>query len=212
MGISEISIFKDTIAASQILTVPDSLCAIWIEAGPAEINGLILKEDEGGFFQGSIDIHNTNTYPITILRFQLTQTSMNSKSSDHSELLLSAPFTLEDEKGFLRLDKVSFPPGARAYRHIHPGPGIRYLSHGKLEIRSAHETTVMKTGQAWFEDANSPVQATADKTGQTQFIRAMILPETYFGKPTLKLLNPEDSHKPRLQSNHRYFDQMLDDI
>ena len=36
----------------------------------------------------------------------------------------------------MRCDRVDFPPGAIAYRHVHPGPGIRRLLHGELRIEA----------------------------------------------------------------------------
>ena len=36
----------------------------------------------------------------------------------------------------LRCDRVDFPPGGVAYRHVHPGPGIRRLLFGELTIES----------------------------------------------------------------------------
>ncbi len=67
----------------------------------------------------------------------------------------------------------------------------------------------METGQAWFEDAYSPVKAIAAPEGVTEFIRVMVLPAEFAGKPTIKLLNPDDEAKPKLQTNYRYFDQPL---
>ena len=34
----------------------------------------------------------------------------------------------------VRCDRVDFPPGGVAYRHVHPGPGIRRLLRGELTI------------------------------------------------------------------------------
>ena len=34
----------------------------------------------------------------------------------------------------LRCDRVDFPPGGIAYRHVHPGAGIRRILHGALTI------------------------------------------------------------------------------
>ena len=113
-------------------------------------------------------------------------------------------------KVFLRLDQINFPPGACAYRHIHPGAGIRYLTCGELEIQSDHGSESMAAGSAWFEDANSPVKAVASQTEPTAFVRAMVLPVEYFGKPTINYLDRADDNKPKLQTNTRFFDQPID--
>ncbi len=40
----------------------------------------------------------------------------------------------------VRCDRVDFPRGCVAHRHVHPGPGIRRLLHGELEIERAGGT------------------------------------------------------------------------
>src|SRR4051794_30419365 len=37
-------------------------------------------------------------------------------------------------EGVVRCARIDFPPGGIAYRHTHPGPGIRFLIHGGIEI------------------------------------------------------------------------------
>lgn len=86
---------------------------------------------------------------------------------------------------------------------------MRYLVRGGLEIKSDHSAERMGNGNAWFEDANSPVKATASTTQSSLFIRAMVLPIEFEGKPTIKFLNPEDIDKPKVQTNHRFFDQRV---
>ena len=109
----------------------------------------------------------------------------------------------------LRLDTVTFPAGAIAYRHVHAGAGTRYLLRGGLEIRDDDHVEHMLPGDAWFEGANSPVRATAMDGETSQFIRAMVLPLEFEGKPTITFLNSDDFDKPKLQTNHRFFDQRI---
>lgn len=68
----------------------------------------------------------------------------------------------------------------------------------------------MTVGDAWFEASNSPVRATASDKEPTAFVRAMVLPLEFLGKPTITYLNAEDDDKPRLQTNTRYFDKVID--
>jgi hypothetical protein len=77
-----------------------------------------------------------------------------------------------------------------------------------LEFQSDHHVETMNVHNSWFKDANSPVKATAGDA-PTAFIRAMILPPEFDGKPTLAILDPEDQTKPRLQTNRRFFDQRI---
>ncbi len=40
----------------------------------------------------------------------------------------------------VRCDRIDFPLGGVAYLHTHPGPGIRYLLHGEIEIHTEGRT------------------------------------------------------------------------
>jgi quercetin dioxygenase-like cupin family protein len=99
-----------------------------------------------------------------------------------------------------RLDRVDFPPGGIAYRHVHPGPGIRYLLQGELTIdRGDAEPHTYSEGEAWFEGADDPVLATASDSEDTAFVRVLLLPGEWAGKRTIRYVDPADEDKPRLQ-------------
>jgi quercetin dioxygenase-like cupin family protein len=99
----------------------------------------------------------------------------------------------------LRCDRVDFPPGAVAYRHVHPGPGIRRLLHGELTIEADDHTRAYGAGGAWFEGADYPVRAIASADEETAFVRTMLLPAQWAGKRTVRYLDPTDDEKPKLQ-------------
>ena len=99
----------------------------------------------------------------------------------------------------MRCDRVDFPPGAIAYRHVHPGPGIRRLLHGELRIEADDHAHTYGAGGAWFEDADYPVLATASAVDDTAFVRVMVLPAEWAGKRTVRYLDPADEAKPKLQ-------------
>jgi quercetin dioxygenase-like cupin family protein len=112
--------------------------------------------------------------------------------------LLAAQVEVED--GWLmRHDRVDFPPGGVAYRHTHPGPGIRYLLHGSLRIESGGETHEYGPGEAWFENGPEPVLATASETEDSAFVRVLLLPPEWAGKRTIRHVDPADDDRPRLQ-------------
>ena len=81
--------------------------------------------------------------------------------AEPADALLAAP--VDVKPGWLmRHDRIDFPPGGIAYRHTHPGPGIRYLLHGSPEDRVAlARRTTYGPGEAWFESGPEPVLATA---------------------------------------------------
>jgi len=57
----------------------------------------------------------------------------------------------------IRCDRVDFPPGGVAYRHTHPGPGIRVLLKGRIRIDSAGESHDYGPGESWYESGPEPV-------------------------------------------------------
>ena len=100
----------------------------------------------------------------------------------------------------VRCDRVDFPPGGVAYRHVHPGPGIRRILFGELTIdRGDAEPRTYRAGDSWYEGADDPVLATASATGDTAFVRVLLLPAEWSGRRTIRYLDPADEDKPRLQ-------------
>jgi len=99
-----------------------------------------------------------------------------------------------------RLDRVDFPPGGIAYRHVHPGPGIRFLLRGELTIdRGEGDPHTYRAGEPWFEGADDPVLATASTSEDTAFVRVLLLPAEWAGKRTIRYVDPADEDRPRLQ-------------
>ncbi len=99
----------------------------------------------------------------------------------------------------VRCDRIDFPPGGVAYRHVHPGPGIRRLLFGELTIESPEGTHTYRAGDAWTEGADFPVLATASATEPTAFVRVLVLPAEWAGKRTIRYVDPADDEKPKLQ-------------
>ncbi len=108
-----------------------------------------------------------------------------------------------------RCDRIDFPPGGVAYTHTHPGPGIRYLLHGELEIRTGAHSHVYGPGGAWFESGPEPVYAAAAAEGETAFVRVLLLPAEWAGKRTIRYVDPADEHRPKLQKPTVFFDHPL---
>jgi len=203
-----ISLFRCSLAPHDQVQSEKFHQAVWVERGSLAIGQRLISAGEGTYV--APDERISASTPATFIRFVIGDKDTGSDRPGQSKLLLSNELSLDTSPAILRLDQVTFPAGARAYWHMHPGPGIRYLTCGALQLKSEHHTEIMQPGQAWFEDANSPAQATAQDADTTAFIRAMILPVEFEGKPTFKLLNPEDRDKPALQTNKRFFDQRIE--
>ncbi len=116
-----------------------------------------------------------------------------------ADSLLAAEVELDPASAWVaRLDRVDFPPGGVAYRHVHPGPGIRYLVAGELTIESPDGTRRYREGEAWFEGAEHSVVATAGDRGAA-FVRVLLLPAAWAGRRTIRYLDPADEARPKLQ-------------
>jgi quercetin dioxygenase-like cupin family protein len=117
---------------------------------------------------------------------------------------------VDDPRGWIvRCDRIDFPPGGVAYRHTHPGPGIRRLLFGSIEIDADGHVARHGPGDAWFEGADYPVVATAAADEPTAFVRVMMLPAEWEGKRTIRYLDPADEEKPKLQRPTVFFDRPL---
>jgi quercetin dioxygenase-like cupin family protein len=99
----------------------------------------------------------------------------------------------------VRCDRVDFPPGSVAYRHVHPGPGIRRLLSGALTIEAEDDAHTYRPGESWFEGADDPVLATASRIEDTAFVRVLLLPTEWAGKRTIRYVDPADEERPKLQ-------------
>lgn len=114
-----------------------------------------------------------------------------------------------DAAWIMRCDRIDFPPGGVAYRHTHPGPGIRYLLRGSIEIATAGTRRAYGPGEAWFEEGPEPVHATAADDAETSFVRVMLLPSSWAGKRTIRYVDPADDERPKLQRATVYLDREL---
>jgi quercetin dioxygenase-like cupin family protein len=119
---------------------------------------------------------------------------------DGAGAALLADVELDAAGGWVvRCDRIDFPPGGVAHRHVHPGPGIRRLLHGELTIEAEGIEQSFGPGEAWFEGADYPVLATASASEGTAFVRVLLLPREWEGKRTIRYLDPADEAKPKLQ-------------
>lgn len=178
--------------------------AVFVLAGAVEIGGHGVGVGHGVFRAPGDRIANRAGGAATVLVFGWTE--------DRPDLATLACETVADlaSPRLIRLDEVSFPPGAVAYRHTHPGPGFRYLRHGALQLQADDHAFGAAPGDVWFEPAASPVRATADAVcAETRFVRFMVLPPAFLGQPTINILDPADAARPKRQTTHRHVDQLV---
>jgi quercetin dioxygenase-like cupin family protein len=154
-----------------------------------------LERDEAHFGAASV--------PGPALRFELVE------GRPESGALLQSEVTADRASWLARCDRIDFPPGGVAYRHTHPGPGIRYLLFGSIRIETGGEARRYGPGEPWFESGPEPVFAAASVTEPTAFVRVMLLPRAWEGKRTIHYVDPADVDKPKLQRSTVFFDRPL---
>jgi quercetin dioxygenase-like cupin family protein len=123
---------------------------------------------------------------------------------------LSAAVETGSGDWLVRCDRVDFPPGGIAYTHTHPGPGIRCLLFGSIRIETGGEAHEYGPFDAWFERGPDPVYAASSESGDSAFVRVMLLPREWEGKRTIRYVHPEDEEKPKLQRARVFFDVPVD--
>jgi len=96
----------------------------------------------------------------------------------------------------VRCDRIDFALGGVARLHTHPGPGIRYLLAGEIEVETEGRSTFYGPGGAWFESGPDPVIARAAAHIPTSFVRALVLPAEWAGKRTIHYLDPPGPGEP----------------
>jgi quercetin dioxygenase-like cupin family protein len=125
--------------------------------------------------------------------------------------LLSREVELDPSTEWLmRHDRVDFEPGGIAYRHVHPGPGIRYLLFGQITIDSEGTQTTYGPGEPWFERGPDPVLATTAAGAPSAFVRVMLLPAEWEGKRTIRYVDPADADKPKTQRATIFLEQPVE--
>lgn len=119
---------------------------------------------------------------------------------DAQDALLSAEVELDRATSWLmRCDRVDFDPGGVAYRHTHPGPGIRYLLFGEITIETSGAQHTYVPGEPWFERGPEPVLATTSPIEPSGFARVLLLPAEFAGRRTIRYVDPADAEKPKTQ-------------
>lgn len=199
-----LSLVRDILAPNEIRQIATPFTAAWPEAGQLLWRGEKLDLANGTLLEGPGPL-SADDDGGTLLRFTVATTSDTALGP--GTVLETRSVTADSSNVLLRLDSVTFPPGATAWRHVHPGPGFRFLLKGALRLESDDHVQDVAAGDCWFEDANSPVRATASTDHpETVFIRLMVLPLEYKGRRTIRILSEEDRNRERRQTTRTFFD------
>lgn len=199
-----LTLLRETAQPDQTIDAMALFGALWLQHGKVSVSGAPSDQGPGMFLQGRTRIRAVADTAVW-LRFALTRTPM-----DSPEILFAQEVPIEGGPALFRLDTVTFPPGACAWRHVHPGPGIRHLLQGELCLTSDNGEQTVSANQTWFEPADTPVRAAASHDHpKSGFVRFMVLPTEFLDKPSIRILDAQDAEKPRLQITHRHVDQVV---
>ena len=206
----DLYLFEDTVPAGQQVNFVETIGrAIYVTAGAAGVADKSYVVDEGFVAAGAMAL-TAGPEGASLWRWELLDKAPDANGA--MTRIKNAGKVLDEfvsAKHFIRLDSVSFPPGGVAMLHSHAGPGIRCLREGTIRIDSEGTSTCYGPGGAWFENGPEPVFAQADQQIASRFIRVSILPQAFLGKSSIKYVNEEDAAKPKVQTYHRFGEQLL---
>lgn len=215
----ELRQYEDTLKPSTEIEspLPPANRVVYVVKGSVLVGDHDLYEDQAVLTGGDTGMR-AGEVGATLWRWELVQAdsetiSASGPGAGSAHKLTAAIDTLDPGDGrqwLMRCDSVSFPPGGCAYTHVHQGPGIRCLLHGKIRIDAEGHSTPFEPGEAWFEAGPDPVFAQADAEEPTRFIRCMILPRALKGQSSIRYVLDEDKGKPKTQQYQGYVDEFID--
>jgi hypothetical protein len=186
--LTTLALYEDLLAPGEKRGLPACNRVLYVASGEASS----LGANDAWFGAGEAKVQAGHE-GATVLRWELTDWEPEgARLASRVELDPWADYVV-------RCDRVDFPPGAVAYRHVHPGPGIRCLLAGSMRIEAAAGTTTYGPFDAWFEGAEQPVVATASESADTAFVRVLLLPGEWKGRRTIRYLDPADEERPSRQ-------------
>jgi hypothetical protein len=186
--LSILALYEDLLAPGEARSLSACNRVLYVASGEASS----IEANQAWFGAGEAKVQ-AGDEGATVLRWELTDWEPEgARLASRVELDPWAEYVV-------RCDRVDFPPGAVAFRHVHPGPGIRCLLAGSLRIEDAGVTTTYGPFDAWFEGAEHPVVATASESADTAFVRVLLLPGEWRGRRTIRFLDSSEAERPSLQ-------------
>jgi quercetin dioxygenase-like cupin family protein len=186
--LTTLALYEDLLAPGEARALPACARVLYVASGAASS----LRPNEAWFGQQEATLEAGHE-GATVLRWELTDWEPEgAKLASRVELDPWAEYVV-------RCDRIDFPPGAIAYRHVHPGPGIRCVLAGSLTLEDAAGVRRYGPFDAWFEGPEHPVVATASEAADAAFVRVLLLPGEWRGRRTIRYLDAADEERPKLQ-------------
>ena len=206
----ELRLFEDTLFGGEgVQLEAPAPRAIYVSAGSIAVDGEDIPCDDGVVSAEAATLC-AGRDGATVWRWEVGSSEVQANAYRHRTTLRLAGridlAAIADDL-LIRLDSVAFPPGGTALLHTHQGPGIRCLREGEIRVETEGRSCSYGPGGAWFEGGPEPVFAQASASVPSRFIRAMILPRSLLGAPSIRYANAEDRDKPKSQ-RYRVFAEM----
>ena len=178
----------------------------FVDKGGTEVD---IQPDQGTFSSGVTRIRGEGTVWV----YEVGPNGRDFSADPAVSIVLSRRFELNLGPPWrLRADRIESTSGSATPRHGHRGPGMRRLINGRLLAEIGDNFERIDAGHAWFETGLDPVIGTNIHTGNSAFVRVMVLPiELEGGKSSFVPTTPEDAAKPRSATN-RLFGEVVTQV
>lgn len=183
--------FNDELAPGSRATLSACRRIVYVFAGTATVNGAKLQQGGACYADGPCTIV-VGRDGAMMFRWDLAPAGtveLSVEGDDTASTLRMAReiWSLQIASGsrwLFRLDFIDNPAGVVADVHTHPGPGIRALLSGTFDVRQPSEDgRGRQPGDPWWESGVEAVISTPSRTQSSSFLRCMILPVEYEGRP-----------------------------
>ena len=213
-----LNFFHDQIVAggSSAPALPAAHRLLYVRYGRVVINGQTLNIDEATYCEGPVTLQSAADWS-QVWRWELAVPNSTPLLLDGSGVLSSLRMSrvithlamLDGSRWLFRLDQIIGAAGRIADRHQHPGPGIRCLLEGTFNVaQDAESARNLFPGDAWWETGPDTVVAWGSHQMAAKFMRGMILPAEWEGKPTATWLSGEAAG-PRPGHWKLYLDKLI---
>jgi hypothetical protein len=189
-----LSFYHDQVAAGGATSspLPAAQRLLYMRHGSATVNGAALAAGQSLYADGPLALASADGW-CQIWRWDLALPNAGPLLLDGMGVLSSLRMTriitslamAEGSPWLFRLDQINTGAGRIADRHQHPGPGIRCLIEGTFNVQQdAESARDLMPGDAWWETGSDTVIAWGSRQMTSRFVRGMVLPTEWEGKPT----------------------------
>jgi hypothetical protein len=213
-----LNFYHDQIAASGAASaLPAAPRLLYVRHGRVAIDGQAMKADEVTYCDGPVAMASAGEWS-QVWRWDLMPPNTGPVLHEGAGLLSSLRMSRviatlampEGTRWLFRLDQINAPAGRIADRHQHPGPGIRCLQEGTFNVQQdAESARDLMPGDAWWETGSDTVIAWGSRQMTTRFMRGMVLPTEWAGKPTGTWLSGEAASASARGNWKLYLDRVI---